>query len=159
MYSEPLAYFITFRCYGTWLHGDARGSVDRRMRRNWGDPMIPRTPALECSEESRLNPASFRLTEPARRVVEAVVGEVCRRRSWTLHAVNPRSNHVHVVVTAPRCAPERVLNSLKSWCTRGFFDHGLIERGRKVWARHGSTIYLWTSESLSAKIQYVQSGQ
>ena len=27
--SVPLAYLITFRTYGTWLHGDARGSVDR----------------------------------------------------------------------------------------------------------------------------------
>src|SRR5437868_339150 len=25
---NPLAYFLTFRCYGTWLHGDGRGSVD-----------------------------------------------------------------------------------------------------------------------------------
>jgi hypothetical protein len=25
----PLAYLITFRAYGTWLHGDRRGSVDR----------------------------------------------------------------------------------------------------------------------------------
>jgi hypothetical protein len=24
----PLAYFITFTCYRTWLHGDERGSVD-----------------------------------------------------------------------------------------------------------------------------------
>ena len=27
--TEPLAYLITFRCYGTWLHGDQRGSIDR----------------------------------------------------------------------------------------------------------------------------------
>jgi hypothetical protein len=25
----PLAYLISFRAYGTWLHGDRRGSVDR----------------------------------------------------------------------------------------------------------------------------------
>ncbi len=25
----PLAYLITFRSYGTWLHGDERGSVNR----------------------------------------------------------------------------------------------------------------------------------
>jgi hypothetical protein len=25
----PLAYFISFRAYGTWLHGDKRGSIDR----------------------------------------------------------------------------------------------------------------------------------
>src|SRR5687767_4505235 len=25
----PLGYLITFRCYGTWLQGDTRGSIDR----------------------------------------------------------------------------------------------------------------------------------
>jgi hypothetical protein len=30
----PLAYLITFRCYGTWLHGDSRGSVDRFHNRS-----------------------------------------------------------------------------------------------------------------------------
>lgn len=25
----PLAYFITFTCYGTWLHGEKSTSVDR----------------------------------------------------------------------------------------------------------------------------------
>jgi hypothetical protein len=25
----PLAYLITLRSYGTWLHGDRRGSIDR----------------------------------------------------------------------------------------------------------------------------------
>jgi hypothetical protein len=26
---NPLAFLITFRSYGTWLHGDERGSVNR----------------------------------------------------------------------------------------------------------------------------------
>jgi hypothetical protein len=25
---QPLAYFITFTTYGTWLHGNGAGSVD-----------------------------------------------------------------------------------------------------------------------------------
>ena len=25
----PIAYFITFNCYGTWLHGEKPTSVDR----------------------------------------------------------------------------------------------------------------------------------
>src|SRR5437588_6892285 len=29
----PLAHLITFRCYGTWLHGDERGAVDRLHNR------------------------------------------------------------------------------------------------------------------------------
>ncbi len=38
--STPLAYFITFTCCGTWLHGDERGSVDREHN-------TPGTPVLE----------------------------------------------------------------------------------------------------------------
>ena len=28
----PIGFLITFRCYGTWLHGDERGSFDRYHR-------------------------------------------------------------------------------------------------------------------------------
>jgi len=27
--NAPIGYLITFRCYGTWLHGDEGASVDR----------------------------------------------------------------------------------------------------------------------------------
>jgi len=30
----PLGYLITFRCYGTWLHGDERGS---KSHSPWAD--------------------------------------------------------------------------------------------------------------------------
>lgn len=36
----PLGYLLTFRSYGTWLHGDKRGSVDRCQKR-YGSPMLP----------------------------------------------------------------------------------------------------------------------
>jgi hypothetical protein len=36
----PLAYLITFRCYGTWLHGDERGSIDRFHNR-YKSPYVP----------------------------------------------------------------------------------------------------------------------
>jgi hypothetical protein len=36
----PLGYLLTFRGYGTWLHGDSRGSVDR-FHRTYGTPMLP----------------------------------------------------------------------------------------------------------------------
>ncbi|MCA9109357.1 MAG: hypothetical protein KDA52_05390 [Planctomycetaceae bacterium] len=31
--SEPLAFFLTWTTYGTWLPGDERGWVDDRLRR------------------------------------------------------------------------------------------------------------------------------
>src|SRR5688572_30293307 len=37
----PFGYHITFRAYGTWLHGDSRGSVDRFHNR-FGTPRLPR---------------------------------------------------------------------------------------------------------------------
>jgi hypothetical protein len=36
----PVGYLITFRSYGTWLHGDRRGSVDR-LHRIYGTPRLP----------------------------------------------------------------------------------------------------------------------
>ena len=39
----PLGYLITFRTYGTWLHGDPRGSVDR-FHNIYGTPKLPPSP-------------------------------------------------------------------------------------------------------------------
>ncbi len=32
--SEPLAYLLTWTCYGTWLHGDRRGGGRRGAQRS-----------------------------------------------------------------------------------------------------------------------------
>jgi hypothetical protein len=36
----PLAYFISFRSYGTWLHGDKRGAIDR-VHNRYRTPYLP----------------------------------------------------------------------------------------------------------------------
>jgi REP element-mobilizing transposase RayT len=71
-----------------------------------------------------------------------------------LEAVAVRSNHVHLVVGAQQ-APERVMNAFKSWATRALTGAGALERGAKVWARHGSTRYLWQSDAVSEACRYV----
>src|ERR1043166_8794893 len=43
----PLAYLITVRCYGTWLHGDDRLSVDRHGLNICGKRRRPANPRLE----------------------------------------------------------------------------------------------------------------
>ena len=42
----PLAYLITVRCYGTWLHGDDRLSVDRHGLNIYGKGRRPANPRL-----------------------------------------------------------------------------------------------------------------
>jgi hypothetical protein len=96
----PLAYFITFRCYGTWLHGDPRGSVDRHHNA-YGAPTIPATPALEHSERQQLRHPPIALDALQRQVVEAAVRGVCDHRHYVLRALNARTNHVHCVVALP----------------------------------------------------------
>src|SRR5262252_5519515 len=115
--SEPLGFLITFRTYGTWLHGEDRGSVDRRNYNRYGTPGMPPNKRLLAEETMALRHAPVVLSPEQRIVVEDAIREVCDQRDYALHAVNVRSNHVHSVVTAPR-KPEYVLNTLKSYATR-----------------------------------------
>ena len=155
--SDPIAYFITFRTYGTWLHGDERGSTDR-------DHNAYDTPLLDPHAD-RLRSARLRLAQPpvtlsksARDAVAMVIRQVCDHHHWTLHSSNVRSNHVHVVVSAPR-TPEQVMIALKSWCTRRLRQLGLARKDAKVWSRHGSTKYIWKPKQLTEACRYVEDAQ
>lgn len=47
------------------------------------------------------------------------------------------------------------MNSFKAYATRRLRDEGMLGKDRKVWARHGSTKYLWSDEQLEKAINYV----
>jgi REP element-mobilizing transposase RayT len=157
MFNQPLAYFITFRAYGTWLHGDHRGSVDR-VRNGFGTPMIAASERRVQIETRELQAKPVEFDEKMRTVIEQTIIEVCEHRGWRLLVVNARSNHVHVVVSA-QGPPEPVMNSFKSWATRRLIEAGLFDRGAKVWSRHGSTVYLFTQDKVAEKCRYVRDGQ
>ena len=156
--TEPLAYLITFRCYGTWLHGDNRGSVDRKKYRVYGTRSMPTNSKLAEDEKAELRQPPITLDSAQRDVVEKSIREVCDHRGYALHAVNVRTNHVHSVVTAS-CKPERVMDSFKAYATRRLREARLLGKGAKAWARHGSTPYLWTKEEIQRAIDYVVNGQ
>ena len=153
----PLAYLITFRCYGTWLHGDKRGSMDRKQN-VYGAPKIPSNVALELSDSNQGKNSPITLDGTQRIVVEKAVREVCEYRKYFLHAINVRTNHAHSVVTAMQ-KPEPVLDSFKSYSTRALRKNRLLSRSVKPWARHGSTIYLWKERDVAKAIEYVLLGQ
>ena len=112
----PLAYFISFRSYGTWLHGDGRGSIDRFHNR-YGDPYLLPNVAWQRHNRKQLKRKPFKLEAKARRSIEKAIRETCTIRKWHLQAINVRTNHVHTVVTANR-KPELVLNAFKANATR-----------------------------------------
>ena len=149
----PLAYFISFRCYGTWLHGDVRGSVDR-THNSYGAAFLPRDEQREYEEFQRLKHSPVQLDDRRRPVVEKTVQEVCQHRGWSLRAINVRTNHVHTVVVAG-CKPEKVMDAFKAYATRRMTEAGVWKSGEKPWSRHGSTRWLWTERSVERAIDYV----
>jgi len=153
----PLAYLITFRGYGTWLHGDVRGSIDR-SHNIYGTPRIAPNPRLERSDAAQLRNEFITFNPAQRQTIEQAIRAVCRHRQYALCAANVRTNHVHTVVSAP-CKPEPVMNAFKSYGTRALRRAGLISQTTKPWVRHGSTRYLWKERHVERAIEYVLYGQ
>ena len=94
-----------------------------------------------------------------RQSIDTAVREVCEVRRWILHALNVRTNHVHVVVSVGPIKPERALNAFKSYATRALREAGLLSHEIKLWARHGSTVYLWKERDVEQAVEYVLLGQ
>ncbi len=153
----PLAYLITFRTYGTWLHGDERGSVDRTHNR-YGDSLIPRNERWLKHNRQSMSRSPVRLNAQKREAVEQGIRETCSVRKWTLWTLNVRSNHVHAVVTA-FCHSNQVMNAFKANATRKLREAGLCRVNEKPWVRGGSKKYLWTERELHNAIAYVMYDQ
>jgi REP element-mobilizing transposase RayT len=154
---DPLAYYLTWPTYGTWLPGDEWGWVKR------GHGYQPPDPIRQVEAEARMSEDACRLDGQQRAVVERTVSDHCRIRGWELYTVNCRSNHVHVVVRAS-VKPETVRSQLNAWSTRKLKALERQRRGvRRVrenwWAERGSRLYINDEEGLEAVIQYVRDGQ
>ena len=150
----PLTYFITFTCYGTWLHGDDRGSVDEDHRK-FDTPFVEANTARYESMRKKMKESPLFLIEEQRALVAAVIAEVCVFRNWTLHECNVRSNHVHVVVSSD-ADPDKIMKDFKAYATKRLRESEEVEQSRTVWTEGGSTRYLWTETSLSAAMEYVR---
>jgi REP element-mobilizing transposase RayT len=173
---EALAFFLTWPTYGTWLPGDERGWVLR------GRSFQPPDPIRKLEAEGRMTEDACILDAEQRRLVEKTITDHCRIRGWQLHAVNCRSNHLHVVVTAER-GPDEVRAQFKAWCTRKLKEQERARRSgardasggeggpaparlvreprirEQWWAERGSRRYIGDEESLGAVIRYVLEGQ
>ncbi len=154
---EKVAYFLTFRCYGTWLHGDAKFSVDKQHNQ-WGEEFVEPDAANERFSLNRMKQGAQLLTPEQRLCVENTIQEVANYRGWSLHALNVRTNHVHAVVGA-EVPPEKVLNDFKSYSTRRLREANFTAQHTEIWASHGSTIYLWDCQSFETACDYVSNRQ
>ena len=145
---EPLAYFITWTVYGTWLQGDDRG-----WRRYRGGYEVPQPQLAKWRRDRLLHPVVLLTTEQRHKVAEEIEAH-CLHRGWHIWKANPRTNHVHAVVTARGVNGSKVRDQLKANCTRGLreMDERFVDR--PVWSRGGDWKCVNTDEDLDSVILY-----
>jgi REP element-mobilizing transposase RayT len=156
-WTPPIAYHLTFTTYGTWLHGDARGSVNRKATSQRDQFIAPDPVRNELMRERLIHPTVL-LDARARRIVREAIEDYCRFKAWRLMALNVRTNHVHAVVGADE-SPSKMLNAIKARATRMLRAGGAFEAGRPVWTERGNKGRLLTPEAVTGAIGYVLSGQ
>src|SRR5437762_1234867 len=78
----PLAYLLTFRTYGTWLHGDERTSVKRDGWNIYGHHRYRQNKALEGWMAEEMRQAPFILTDQMRVTVDVSIRDLCDRRGF-----------------------------------------------------------------------------
>jgi len=154
----PLAYLITIRSFGTWLHGDETPSVDRHGFNVYDTPRRPQNVKLAGVMQSKMLTAPVVFSGEPCKIIEDAIKEVCRYRKYHLSAVNARTNHAHAVVSA-HCRPEAIADAFKSYSTRRLREAQLISPTIHPWARGRSRRYLWKPQHVARAIEYVRFGQ
>ena len=154
----PQAFLNYFSGYGTWLHGDERGSIDR-YHNVFRSPRLPENPIIQRQHSAKLKSEPFLLNAKARSVVKSSIKEVCDFREWELFAIHIRTNHGHIVVAHKGVSPDKILRDVKAYSTRALRKEGLWEHAHSPWTDGGSKRYLWTLESIGYACDYVANGQ
>ncbi len=154
----PAAYLLTFRSYGTWLHGDEKGAVDRHGKNTYGTPDISPNENLREIMEKAQKKQTFLLSKIAREKITNAIVEVCEHKKFNLRAVNVRSNHIHIVVSAAM-KPEPLLKIFKAYSTRKLREETFIDPEIRLWSRGGSRRYLWKPRHVALAVDYVLYGQ
>jgi hypothetical protein len=150
---EPLAFFITWTIYGTHLQGDELGWRRRRHGEQLPQPRLARW------RRERLKHDVLLLTSEQRAVVERECQRHCEHRAWRMWAVNVRSTHAHVVVTAAGVSGKTARDQLKANGTRGLREQWSHFIDRPVWTVGGDWVCINTEDDLDQVCLYVHDAQ
>ncbi|GAA5510254.1 transposase [Novipirellula caenicola] len=153
MNTTPLGLFITWTVYGTFLPGDARGWRHRSV-----GPQLAQ-PHLETWHRDRLGHDVILLEDSMQLVAEAAIYEICDVRPWSLWTTSARTNHVHVVITAPEYKPKVVRDQLKAKATMELRRTFAIWRDRPVWTGKGDIEFLHSESEIQQCVIYINEAQ
>jgi REP element-mobilizing transposase RayT len=120
-----------------------------------GAPTEPESSILAGAARKAMTSDSYQLDASQREIVLRAIIKGCEHRNWILLAAHVRTEHIHVVVNGD-IAPERLMTALKSYASGAL---NLVRPADRRWARHGSTLYLWTPNEVTNAVRYVVSKQ
>lgn len=149
--AAPLAYHITWSTYGARLPGSDKLHV-RKDQNEFGTPLPEPDPELEALARRRMKQLPVRLTPAHRRCTVDAINDVAQRYNWTIHAIAAQSDHVHVVITAPRIGQE-LRDALKAVAARALNKHFVKQNW---WAGGGSCKYIYHHSYFANAINYVR---
>ena len=156
MYSTPIAHHITWGTYGTRLHGDSRGTVDRDHN-EYGEPVIGFDQHRWYRETRELKHPVVRFEQTEMKLVESLVPSICERGGWELHACAGGPDHVHVLLDARNKADAKsVRRMLKRWLGQALCEQNPRPDGASWWAECGSAKYVFERDYFFAALEYVR---
>ncbi|MEX1230369.1 MAG: hypothetical protein WEB58_09020 [Planctomycetaceae bacterium] len=159
---DPVALFITWTTYGTWLPGDERGYVSNAILPQGGS--LPKQNQFDTpyvvgdahthgrARDLQKSPAVW-LTAAEALVVANSLVRVATERGWMILRAAVMSNHVHtVVIDCPLDGPavRRVLKGN----TQADLSNSVGEN-RRWWTRRGSDRRRCGERSIGETVRYV----
>lgn len=153
MNGDPVAYFITFTVYGTFLQGDRRWWHSRQ-----GGNKKPQ-PRLETWHRNRLKFPVMLLEKEQRQAVQNEIARLCEFRAWQLWVANARSNHVHLVIGASNHNGAQIRDQAKANCTRVLRERWPCFLNRPVWTVGGDWQCVNSEDELVNVVAYTSEGQ
>jgi len=141
--------FLTFTTYGTWLHGDPRGSYVVEENHS---VYIAENPALLKCRENNLSQPPVVLSETEREIVFNSIVNTCRICKYELFAINVRGCHIHLIIRTDKQG-RKVMQKLKMYASKDLKLAGFVYD--KYWTRHGNIVELHKYENMISKACYV----
>ncbi len=149
----PLAYHITFETYGTRLHGDPKGTVDRSMNR-YGDPIIGSDHKRWIREIELLKFPSVNFDLSHRQYAESLIPSICQTGGWIYHIAAVGVDHIPVLLTAD--AEGTVVRKwFKRWLGEELSEKWPLSTGQTFWSEGGSVKWVWNEDYFHAIHRYI----
>ena len=148
----PIAYLITFRCYGTWLHGDTSGSVNK-FNDKYSSPFIKTSTIRETENKNKLKGEAVKLNSKQRKIVEQTIREVSFK-GLGFHALKVRT----IIFTSCSTGSHSAKSALSAfkWSSTRNLKQNIWNYEHSPWSDKGSERFLWNEKSLEIAMDLSQ---